>query len=110
MRDWKKWILGLLLMGFLAVLGLFVYEGYFQDQWHGERVVEAVEAYRVEHGALPDVEDQEVMLGLGFELTEGWYPDFQVLEGGEYRLVFLKGFDGPYLIYDSRKRVWFEGF
>jgi hypothetical protein len=81
------------------------------DRRNATKIIAAIEEYKGAHGKLPDQNDPEVMEELGFKLMAvDWFPDFQVGENGNYRMTILKGFDGPYWIYDSSTKSWWEGF
>ncbi len=80
------------------------------ERWRANRIIAAIERHRSINGALPDEEDHELMKKLGFELRAGWHPSYQLRADGQYRIVILEGFDGPYWTYDSTSKRWAKSY
>ena len=76
------------------------------ERRNADRIIEAIEQYRKTHHRLPNPGDHALMSSLGFELREGWHPDYEVGQKGRYRITIVEGFDGPYWTYDSNSRMW----
>ena len=38
------------------------------------------------------------------------YPEIQQLNDSTYELIFTLGFDPPYIMWNSKERIWKEGF
>ena len=109
MKNLKQLMIPMLLIASI-IAGGFFYWTVTADRRNAERVISAIEDYRVANGKLPDPDDHQVMKSLGFELREGRNPDYEVDEKGLYRITILAGFDGPYWTYDSFSQSWREEF
>lgn len=72
----------------------------------GNLLASRVEDYRREHGYLPDPENVEEVVGLGFELRVGNYPDYRLAGRDGYEIQYYMGFDRPILIYSSMSGNW----
>lgn len=94
-----------------AALAVIVALGFFwmekADRRNANQIIARIEDYRRHEGRLPDPEDRHLMQTLGFELgAVGWHPDYQLLDAASYRITLLKGFDGPYWIYEAKSTSW----
>ncbi len=48
---------------------------------------------------------------LGFENTDFSYkPEYQKVNDTTYELIFMEGFDGPCLFWNSNEKIWKEGW
>ena len=104
-----------ILLILLAALAGMVALGFFwmknADRRNADQIIAKIEDYRRQEGRLPDPDDHSLMKSLGFELGGvGWHPDYQPLEPASYRITLLKGFDGPYWIYESQSASWRFGY
>lgn len=81
-----------------------------REQSRVEEIANHIERFKNQYGRLPDTENREEMLSLGFELHVGWQPDFVVLNDSDYELWLYYGFDGPHLVYSSRTKTWREEY
>ncbi|MGI4874927.1 MAG: hypothetical protein ACRYFX_27550 [Janthinobacterium lividum] len=78
----------------------------------GEELNSRLARYQHQHGALPATADWTALMQTGFtpdELERG-YPQYSRLADTTYQLVYLEGFDGPYLLWNSQEQKWKEGF
>jgi len=82
----------------------------YHEQTKRKRLIENIETLKKQQGRLPDLNNTEEMLALGFELRVGWYPEFKPLNATDYELWLYTGFDGPYEMYSSQSRTWQESF
>ena len=56
---------------------------------------------------LPEDDDWDSLGQLGFELGNfGIRPDYTKLNEDEFELVYPDGFDGPYLMFNSKSGQW----
>ncbi len=98
----------------LAALGAIVWLTFLwmdgADRRHADQIIVKIEDYRRHEGRLPDTNDQPLMKTLGFASGVGWIPDYQPLDGSDYRITLLRGFDGPYWIYESKAGGWRFGY
>ena len=78
----------------------------YSDIKLGEEIIDQIEAYRKSNG-LPESNDWETLKKLGFiDHLDFLEPEYQKLNDKEYQLVFVEGFDGPYLMWTSTDRKW----
>jgi hypothetical protein len=68
--------------------------------------------YQQQHAALPATGDWVALKQIGFTLEEmeRAKPQYTRLDSAAYQLVFVSGFDGPYLMWNSTQGQWKEGF
>ena len=72
----------------------------------GNKIIEKIEAYRKSNG-LPESNDWETLKKFGFiDHLDYLEPEYEKLNDNEYQLVFLEGFDGPYLMWTSKDKKW----
>jgi hypothetical protein len=78
----------------------------YADIKFGDHIVEKIEDYRKTKG-LPETGDWETLRALGFkDKVDFLVPDYQKLNDDTYELRFIEGFDGPYLLWNSKDKVW----
>ena len=77
----------------------------------GNELVSKIEQFKNENNRLPETDDWKVLDELGFK-TEmlGTNPTYQKINQKEFELIFLEGFDGPYLLYNSKSNDWTMDF
>ena len=69
-------------------------------------VVKLDHSFKSSH-QLPEAGDWKALQDLGFSMGDiGTQPDYKKLSDSTYELIFLEGFDGPYLTYRSVSRKW----
>jgi hypothetical protein len=100
----------------LVALPLLAWAGYwllFMGGWDrvtARPVISAIEAYRQREGRLPEPSDTALLQSLGFEVRVGLHPDYQKIGSEDYVVTVLKGFDGPYWLYESANKKWRYGY
>jgi hypothetical protein len=73
----------------------------------GNLLIENITDYQIKYNKLPEDNDWETLEKLGFKLDMlGTNPSYETNPKGEFELVFLEGFDGPYLIWNSKVKKW----
>ena len=97
-------LIGLLLGGWLGLR----WRADRQTRTHIEALASRIERFIAAHQRLPNPENHEEMLALGFELRVGWVPELVALNDQTYQLRLPSGFDNPTLVYDSRSKTWRE--
>ncbi|HCN48777.1 MAG TPA: hypothetical protein DIT10_06745 [Chryseobacterium sp.] len=109
----KKILLTLIGIFILGAVSLTVYWNLpievtrHSDIEYGNKLVLNLENYQKEHKSLPRYNDWNTLHQLGFKQQDlGVSPDYAVDSTGTYELVYLEGFDGPYLMYSSREKKW----
>jgi hypothetical protein len=72
----------------------------------GNELITKIEAYRKKHG-LPRNYDWETLKQLGFkDMGDYFVPEYEKLNDTAFQLVYVEGFDGPYLFWNSTERKW----
>jgi DNA-dependent RNA polymerase auxiliary subunit epsilon len=73
----------------------------------GNKLVDRIEKYQQENGHLPAPNDLKTLEKLGFKIEMlGTNPTYERINENEYELIYLEGFDGPYLLYNSEQNDW----
>ena len=98
-------VLAIIILFFIWLKLPFTIKRY-SDIKLGEEIIDQIEAYRKLNG-LPESNDWETLKKLGFvDHLDFLEPVYQKLNDNEYQLVFVEGFDGPYLMWASTDRKW----
>lgn len=111
MTKWIKVLLfvivGVILLYFIW-LKLPVKFNRIQDINKGNYLIEKIENYRIKTNKLPDENDWEVLKELGFKEKdlETANPEYSKINDSIYELIFIEGFDGPYLLWNSNDKIW----
>ncbi|WCM41393.1 hypothetical protein MG290_10535 [Flavobacterium sp. CBA20B-1] len=113
----KKIILYTLGLIAFIVLGIFIYQNLpieitrKSEMTLGNKIIKNIEAYQSIHNELPKENDWETLGKLGFQIHEmGTQPNYTYNNQDAYEIVFLEGFNGPYLLWNSIERKWKIGF
>lgn len=103
-------IFGLLLL--LTIGGYFIWWSLpvsinrRSDIEFGNELIAKVEQHKQKHG-LPENNDWETLKQLGFKQKDDLLiPDYEKLNDTAYQLVYLEGFDGPYLLWNTYDKKW----
>ncbi|MEJ8801031.1 hypothetical protein [Pontibacter sp. H249] len=73
----------------------------------GNILVSSLQDYQEKNGILPETGDWKALEEIGFDVQEtGTIPDYQKKSDTTFSLIYLEGFDGPYLTYESEKGEW----
>ena len=73
----------------------------------GNELIVNIENYKDKYSQLPLTDDWQTLERLGFKIEMlGTDPTYQKISNNEYELIYLKGFDGPYLLYNSKINKW----
>jgi len=111
MTKWIKIFLfvfiGVILFYFIW-LKLPVKFNRIQDINKGNYLIEKIENFRIKNNKLPDENDWEVLKELGFKKKdlETANPEYLKINDSIYELIFIEGFDGPYLLWNSDDKIW----
>jgi len=74
----------------------------------GEQIIKNIEQYESTNG-LPDNHDWETLKNLGFrDKIDYLQPEYYKLNEEVFELIYIEGFDGPYLMWNSKERIWKE--
>src|SRR5579875_2927833 len=106
MSSSKKNALTILIVGLLLILTIASYFFWWSlpvainrssDIEFGNERIAKLEQFKQQHG-LPETNDWKTLKQLGFKQHgDMLIPDYQKLNDTVYQLVYLEGFDGPYL-------------
>nr|WP_320023147.1 hypothetical protein [uncultured Draconibacterium sp.] len=81
------------------------------DIKYGNELVREVKNFQSIHNRLPEPDSSQILLDLGFKMgfldVEHAY---QKINDSEFEIIYLEGFDGPYLFYNSKTDNWKEDF
>jgi hypothetical protein len=112
----KKTILGILIFFVLIIMGFFIWCNLplsinrRSDIKLGNQIIENIERYQNQNG-LPNNTDRETLQKFGFrDKIDCLQPEYRKLNENEFELVYLEGFDGPYLMWTSKERTWKIGY
>ena len=76
----------------------------------GNELIEKIENYKKSNGKLPETNDWQTLEKLGFKKDESANPTYTSEPNGNYELVYIDGFDGPYLLWNSQEKKWTVDF
>lgn len=76
------------------------------DIQFGNELIRNIEAYRKKSGKLPESNDWQTLEKLGFKKDESANPVYTADADGKYELVYIEGFDGPFLMWNSEEKKW----
>ncbi len=101
---------------FLVVVGLIYFNLPFEitrksDINFGNELAVKIEQFKKENNELPKTDDWKNLEELGFKIEMlGTDPSYQKINENEFELIFLEGFDGPYLMYNCKSKNWTMDF
>jgi len=76
----------------------------------GNLIIIQIENYHREYGDLPKEQDWETLKTMEFD-TSGLFlqPVYSKINDSTFELIFVEGFDPPYLLWDSKEKEWKMG-
>ena len=76
----------------------------------GDKIIDNIEKYKIKNN-LPDNDDWETLRKFGFrDKTDFLQPEYSKVDSSTFELIFIEGFDGPYLMWNSKERLWKEAY
>ena len=109
----KKSIVGFLILTIFLIGSITIYWNLpFEitrksDIKFGNSIIENIEKYKKQNNKLPFENDWKTLEKLGFKTEElGTKPSYETDDKGNYQLIYLEGFDGPYLMWNSTEKKW----
>ena len=72
----------------------------------GNELIEKIEDYKKSNGKLPETNDWQTLEKLGLQKDKVEKPVYTKDQNGNYELVYIDGFDGPYLLWNSQEKKW----
>jgi len=112
----KKIALTILTFFILIVSGYFIWWNLplsinrSSDIKLGDHIIQNIESYQKQNG-LPENNDWETLKKFGFrDRIDFLQPEYSKLNENEFELIYLEGFDGPYLMWNSTEKKWKQGY
>jgi hypothetical protein len=112
----KKITLGILIFFALTIIVYFIWWKFpltinrSSDIKLGEQLIENIESYQKQNG-LPKNNDWKTLRKFGFkDKIDFLQPEYRKLDDDNFELIYVEGFDGPYLMWTSTERNLKEGF
>lgn len=108
----KKILIAIILMIVLIVISITIYWNLpieitrNSDIEFGNKIIQNIENYQKTNHQLPSDNDWQTLEKLGLKKDESEKLSYTSDENGNYELVYLDSFDGPYLIWNSKERKW----
>jgi hypothetical protein len=106
----------MLLLGSALTAGIFWWAlplsvTRYQDIARGNTLSQQLDSYYRQQQALPNTGNWPKLKQIGFSTEElkKAYPEYRKISNTTYELTFVKGFDGPYLMWNSQERKWKMG-
>ncbi|MBA5628284.1 hypothetical protein [Moheibacter lacus] len=104
-------ILGLiiaLLLGIIIWFNLPIELKYKSEIEYGNSLIDNIKKYKGENQKLPEEGDWKTLKNLHFNFNEigSTIPEYILINDEEFELVFVEGFDPPYLFYNSKTNKW----
>lgn len=97
---------GILIILYIIWLCLPFKINRYSDIKLGNKIISQIEDYRKVNG-LPESNDWEILKKFDFiDHSNFLEPEYEKLNDNEYQLVFVEGFDGPYLLWNSIEKEW----
>lgn len=98
----------ILLLGLIIWFKLPFEYKYKAEINYGNSLVKNIEQYKIENKKLPEEGDWETIKELNFDFNElgTTSPEYVLINENEFELVFVEGFDPPYLFYNSKEEKW----
>lgn len=77
----------------------------------GNELIVKIQNFQIKNSQLPSTDDWKALEQIGFK-TEmlGTDPSYQKISNDEYELIYVEGFDAPYLLYNSKSKRWVVDF
>ena len=77
-----------------------------KDISFGNSLINKIEQYQRLHG-LPETTDWKTLKELGFiDKGDFFVPSYQKINDKTFEITYVEGFDGPYLLWNSKERHW----
>ena len=102
--------IGFVIFGLTILYGVWInlpptINRFFEVQFANE-IIPKIDEYKKTH-RLPESHDWETLRQFGFRVDgDVWTPQYEKINDDTYQLIFVQGFDGPYLLWTSSERKW----
>ena len=111
-KTGSKWVLSVALATAVAWWLLPLSVTHYAEVSRGNALRQRLDSYYRQNHTLPDDDAWKQLKQIGFtsqELAKA-YPEYHKIDDDAYELLFVKGFDGPYLTWNSWERRWKTGY
>ena len=84
---------------------------YYGEIYRAEKLISYLDRFQDKYQNLPETQNYELLRFIGFTEAEvvREFPKYQKLSNNHYELIFIEGFDCPYLRWKSKDREWYKG-
>lgn len=110
----KAFLIIVVLLGFgiLVLHNLPLEIIYRTEIKRGNELIENIENHKSETGEIPKSTDWETLHSIGFskDEMETAYPEIRHINESTFELIYTIGFDPPYLMWNSKERIWKKDF
>ncbi len=106
---------GIITFGIIILLTIIFYVTWlnlpiainrYSDIKFANKIIDQIDKYKITN-SLPESDDWETLKKFGFEdHLDFFVPEYQKLNDETYELIFVEGFNGPYLLWNSKDRKW----
>lgn len=104
-------LISLLLITWILYIKLPVSITRKADIKFGNELAQKIDNEYLRTKKLPKNNDWETLKKLGFKFNdEVCTPAYSKINNNEYELIYIEGFDPPYLLYNSKTKKWDNGF
>ena len=85
---------------------------HYAEVRRGNALRQQLDGYFSQNHTLPEDGAWQQLKQIGFtsQELERAYPEYHKIDDAAYELLFVKGFDGPYLTWNSWERRWKKGY
>ncbi len=81
----------------------------YSDIKLGNEIVNQIENYE-RNNSLPENGDWKTLKNFSFRDKKDYYePEYNKLHNNTFELIYVEGFDGPYLMWNSEEKIWKMG-
>ncbi len=106
----KKLFLAVITMLIALSIAIFFYVQIQRKSniQRGNELKTNILTYQQKFGKLPKNNDSELLKSIGFtsEELDRAYPSYCRIDNSRFQLIFVVGFDSPYLTWDSKDDKW----
>lgn len=108
----KKILVIVISLLILSIISLTIYWNLpieitrMSDIESGNKVIQNIENYQKTNHQLPSNNDWQTLEKLGLKKDESEKLSYTSDKNGNYELVYVDGFDGPYLMWNSKEGKW----
>lgn len=109
MKTFKELLVGFCIIALLMVayVNLPMEWRRYKDIRVGNKLITQVANYQQKNHRLPENQETSILLQLGFHQNkQGWQPNYRKLNAQNFQIIYVDGYDAPYLAWDSANKTW----